>query len=193
MPSLWLAHEGRLPEDAPTQRLLANPDVAPKTRIAAPCRARSQCPRTRVPEQRSEGVRQRRDWGSFSDHLPESRLQSRTRTKCAPGRLWRDLVRSPCRGIRLPPSTPKPRRVIESDDVQRLAETVAIEYWAMVLVAAKFGLRFGECAGLQVRLAAELARHLRRRNLTALNADAWVFAARAGGPLRYSSFEPESG
>ena len=130
-----------------------------------------------------------------------------------------DLIgRSPCRGIRLPPSAPTSRRLADPSEVHRLADAIEPGYRAMVLVAAELGLRWGECAGLQIRdldvlrrsvtvrlnigevngvldvgepktnagrrtvaasapLMAELAEHLRRRGLTAENADAWVFAA----------------
>ena len=37
-------------------------------------------------------------------------------------------------------------------------------------------------------LIAELAEHMSRRGLTAEHADAWLFAAPQGGPLRYSLF-----
>lgn len=141
-----------------------------------------------------------------------------------------DLIgRSPCRGIRLPPSAPTNRRLPDPSEVHRLAQAIGPEYRAMVLVAAELGLRWGECAGLQVcdldvlrrsvtvrlnigevngvldvgdpktnagrrtiaasgPLMAELAEHLRRRGLTAENAESWVFAAPEGGPLRYSLF-----
>jgi integrase len=141
-----------------------------------------------------------------------------------------DLIgRSPCRGIKLPSLTPTTRRLADPNEVHRLADAIEPEYRALVLVAAELGLRWGECAGLQVRdldvlrravtvrlnvgevngvldvgepktnagrrtvaasapLMAELAEHLRRRGLTAENADAWVFAAPEGGTLRYSLF-----
>jgi integrase len=38
------------------------------------------------------------------------------------------------------------------------------------------------------QLMAAIAEHLHRRGLTARNAEAWVFAAREGGPLLYSNF-----
>ena len=139
------------------------------------------------------------------------------------------IARSPCRGIRLPSLTPTTRRLADPNEIHRLADTIEPAYRAMVLIAAELGLRWGECAGLQVRdldvlrravtvrlsvgevrgvldigepktnagrrtvaasapLMVELAEHLRRRGLTAENADDWVFAAPEGGPLRYSLF-----
>jgi len=146
------------------------------------------------------------------------------------GALNADLIgRSPCRGIKLPKGTAKIRRIAEPTDVQRLADAIGDDYRAMALLAAELGLRWGECAGLQVAdvemlsrtvtirrnlgevkgvviigepktaagcrtiaaskpLIAELAEHMSRRGLTAEQADAWLFAAPQGGPLRYSLF-----
>ncbi len=139
------------------------------------------------------------------------------------------IARTPCRGIKLPSGSPKLRRIVEPEEVRRLADTIGPDYRAMILVAAELGLRWDECAGLQVRdldvlrrtvtvrltvgevrgtfvmsepktragrrtlaasepLIAELAEHLRRQELTARDADAWVFTAPEGGPLRYSLF-----
>jgi len=62
-----------------------------------------------------------------------------------------DLIgRTPCRGIKLPAAKSKPPRSITIEDIHRLAAAVGLEYRAMIYVAAELGLRFGECAGLQV-------------------------------------------
>jgi integrase len=139
------------------------------------------------------------------------------------------ITRSPCRGINLPSPVAKLRRTVEPDEVHRLAEAIGPSYRAMVFIVAELGLRWGECAGLQVGdldllrrsvsvrrnlgevrgtlivgepktraghrtvaasepLAAELAKHLRKRGFTATDPDAWVFIAPEGGPLRYSLF-----
>ncbi len=61
------------------------------------------------------------------------------------------LVRSPCRGVKLPVPEQRPRRVIEPDELNALANEIGSRYRAMVLLAAVSGLRFSECAGLRVR------------------------------------------
>ena len=67
------------------------------------------------------------------------------------GAVNSDLIgRTPCRGIKLPAARSKPPRSITVDDIHRLAGAVGVEYRAMVYLAAELGLRFGECAGLQV-------------------------------------------
>jgi integrase len=60
------------------------------------------------------------------------------------------IARTPCRGIKLPAARSKPPRSVTVDDIHRLAEAVGVEYREMVHLAAELGLRFGECAGLQV-------------------------------------------
>jgi len=63
-----------------------------------------------------------------------------------------DLIgRSPCRGIRLPTGQAKERMIIGASEVHLLANAIGERFQAMVLLAAELGLRWGECAGLQVR------------------------------------------
>jgi integrase len=61
------------------------------------------------------------------------------------------LVRSPCRGVKLPRAEPSPHHVVAPDELDRLATEVGSAYRPMVLLAAVTGLRFSECAGLRVR------------------------------------------
>ena len=139
------------------------------------------------------------------------------------------IARSPCRGIKLPRVAPKERVIVGPDEIHRLAEAIAPEYRAMVLVRGRARFPVGRvrrapgsrrrrtpahrdgppqrgrsprCARYRraqdqrrashrrclAQLMATIAEHLRRRGLTARNADAWVFAAPVGGPLLYSHF-----
>lgn len=59
------------------------------------------------------------------------------------------LVRTPCRGIRLPPLRRVARPEVTPVDVTSLAGAAG-EWAPLVLVAAVLGLRWGECAGLRV-------------------------------------------
>lgn len=60
------------------------------------------------------------------------------------------LVRSPCRGVRLPAAEPKATKIVAGSDLERLAAVMRPEYRAMVWLGAVLGLRWGEVAGLRV-------------------------------------------
>lgn len=60
------------------------------------------------------------------------------------------LVRSPCRGVRLPAVEPKSSRIVSGGDLERLAAVMRAEYRPMVWLGAVLGLRWGEVAGLRV-------------------------------------------
>lgn len=70
------------------------------------------------------------------------------------------LVRSPCRGIKLPRLDPRSRRLLTPDEVNALASATASEYQPMVWLGAVVGLRFSEVAGLRVGRLDLLARSL---------------------------------
>lgn len=61
------------------------------------------------------------------------------------------LVRSPCRGIRLPNTEKRARAALEAEDLERLASGMRPEYRPVVYVAGVLGLRWSEVAGLRVR------------------------------------------
>lgn len=61
------------------------------------------------------------------------------------------LVRSPCRGVKLPRAEPAPHHVVTPDELERLAAEIGSAYRPMVQLAAVTGLRFSECAGLRLR------------------------------------------
>jgi len=61
------------------------------------------------------------------------------------------LLRSPCRGVKLPAIEPPDRRSLTPDDVLRIADATPERYRSMVWIGAVLGLRWGEVAGLQVR------------------------------------------
>ena len=58
------------------------------------------------------------------------------------------IVRSPCRNIRVPASSPRQAQILDGDDLERLAGSMG-EYGPMLYLAA-FGLRWGEIAGMRV-------------------------------------------
>jgi integrase len=59
------------------------------------------------------------------------------------------MVTNPCTVAR-PPSVDRTEpRLLSTDDVERLAQTIDKRYQTMVLLAGWGGLRFGECAGLR--------------------------------------------
>jgi integrase len=60
------------------------------------------------------------------------------------------LVRSPCRGIKLPAIPTPERHALANDELARLARAVGPTYEPMVWLGALLGLRWGECAGLRV-------------------------------------------
>jgi integrase len=61
------------------------------------------------------------------------------------------LVRSPCRGVRLPGGEKRARPTLGPDDLARLAAGMRTEYRPVVYVAGLLGLRWSEIAGLKVR------------------------------------------
>lgn len=69
------------------------------------------------------------------------------------------LVRSPCRGIKLPLAQPFRRDVVDADGLARLIAELPAEHAPIVLVAVILGLRWGECAGLRVRPSRPPAAH----------------------------------
>ena len=77
------------------------------------------------------------------------------------------IVRSPCRGIRLPAVMQTVRHVVEADELAALADAMG-GYGPMAYLGAVLGLRWGECAGLRVgrldflRSTLEVAEHLTR-------------------------------
>ncbi len=71
------------------------------------------------------------------------------------------VVKSPCRGVKLPEIPALRRSLIEVDQLPALAEAVGPGYAPMVWVAATLGLRWGECAGLRVRNVDFLRRTVR--------------------------------
>jgi integrase len=58
------------------------------------------------------------------------------------------ILRSPCRGIRIPDSSPREAVIVEADDVARLAEALGMN--GPMVYLAILGLRWGEVAGLRV-------------------------------------------
>ena len=61
------------------------------------------------------------------------------------------IVRTPCRGIKLPKDDHDQPRFLSMDELHQLADATPNEYRAMVYVAGILGLRFSEVAGLQVK------------------------------------------
>lgn len=61
------------------------------------------------------------------------------------------IVRSPCRGVKLPAARPRERSTLTADDLHRLAAAVPPPYRPVVYVAGVLGLRWSEVAGLRVR------------------------------------------
>jgi integrase len=60
------------------------------------------------------------------------------------------IVRSPCRGIKLPSVARPRRRVVTADELAKLADAMGDDYGAMAYLGAVLGLRWGEIAGLRV-------------------------------------------
>lgn len=60
------------------------------------------------------------------------------------------IGRSPCRRIKLPEEGPVDHHIITPEELRALAAAVGDETSPMVYLAAVLGLRWGECAGLQV-------------------------------------------
>jgi integrase len=61
------------------------------------------------------------------------------------------IVRSPCRGIKLPADRRAQPRFLSVDELHALADAMPVEYRPMVYIAGVLGLRFSEVAGLRVR------------------------------------------
>ena len=140
------------------------------------------------------------------------------------------LVRSPCRGIKLPRIERRSRTLLTTDDVAALAAATTENYRPMIWLGSIVGLRFSEIAGLRVGridflrrslsvvetvtkdgkggvvlgppksaassrtlalplvLTKLLSDHLTRLGLTGADADALLFPAPEGGPLRYANW-----
>jgi integrase len=75
------------------------------------------------------------------------------------------IVRSPCRGIKLPKSAQNEMRFLTAEEVADLAEVIDDRYRVLVLTAAYTGCRFGELAGLRTHRL-----DLLRRSLTVAEA-----------------------
>jgi integrase len=60
------------------------------------------------------------------------------------------LVRSPCRGIKLPARMAIDRHIITPEELTALTTAVGPDYEPMIWLGALLGLRWGECAGLRV-------------------------------------------
>ena len=61
------------------------------------------------------------------------------------------IVRSPCRGVRMPPHRRNEVRFLSPSELDVLAEAMPAQYKPMVYVAGVLGLRWSEVAGLRVR------------------------------------------
>ncbi len=60
------------------------------------------------------------------------------------------IIRTPCRGIKLPPKSQTEMRFLTADEVDEVAAAIDEPYRALVLTAAYTGCRFGELTGLRV-------------------------------------------
>jgi integrase len=67
------------------------------------------------------------------------------------------IARTPCRSVKLPPVTSQPRHVVTADELAALADSLGPEYAPMAYLGAILGMRWGEVAGLRVRLVDFLA------------------------------------
>jgi integrase len=59
------------------------------------------------------------------------------------------IPQSPCRGVRLPRIPRTEQQFLTTEQVERLAESIAPEYRALIYSAAYLGCRWGELAGLK--------------------------------------------
>jgi integrase len=109
----------------------------------------------------------------FVAHLEEKGLSPSTVRQCYllvaglfSSALESDLiVRSPCRGIKLPKSSQTEMRFLTAEEVADLADVIDDRYRVLVLTAAYAGCRFGELAGLKTHRL-----DLLRRTLTVAEA-----------------------
>lgn len=60
------------------------------------------------------------------------------------------LLRSPCRGVKLPAAAHLDRHIVTADELVALAEALGPTYAPMAYLGTVLGLRWGECAGLRV-------------------------------------------
>jgi integrase len=60
------------------------------------------------------------------------------------------IVRTPCRGVKLPAVEHIDRHVVTPDEIVRMSDAVGADYAPMVVLGAVLGLRWGEVAGLRV-------------------------------------------
>lgn len=68
-----------------------------------------------------------------------------------------DLIsRSPCRGVRLPPTRPAKARILSTEELGALLDEMPLRYRLLVQLGAVLGLRFSQCAGLRVRNSQDL-------------------------------------
>jgi integrase len=70
------------------------------------------------------------------------------------------IARSPCRAIRLENTRRGEPRHISAEELHELADSMPVEFRAMVYVAGALGLRWSEVAGLRVRRVDFLRRSL---------------------------------
>jgi integrase len=103
------------------------------------------------------------------------------------------IAQTPARRIPLPKVEREEMRFLTPKQVAALADVIDPRHRALVFVGAYGGLRIGALAGLRRRhvdmlrgVVEELANHLAR--YTGPGADAFVFPAPLGGPLRATAF-----
>jgi integrase len=60
------------------------------------------------------------------------------------------IARSPCRGVRLPPTRPAKARILSTEEFGALLDEMPLRHRLLVQLGAVLGLRFSECAGLRV-------------------------------------------
>ena len=60
------------------------------------------------------------------------------------------LLRSPCRGVKLPAAPHIDRHIVTPEELAALADALGPDYGAMAYLGTVLGLRWGECAGLRV-------------------------------------------
>ena len=70
------------------------------------------------------------------------------------------VIRSPCRGVKLPTRGPRSARALTMPELHRLAEVMPEDYRLMVYLGGVLGLRWSEIAGLRVGRVDLLGRKL---------------------------------